>query len=252
MGKIFYLVAITGLLLLTIGTTAIVRRVNRRSSSTLRQSESNSSRVLILPSLQAHGGRSDRSWTRFFTQGTLTFNQYLSNQSLRFERKVRLASDGAVVRYDRATLDITESYLLDGNSLVRTVTQQGNQRQAKTMDGAEAARIKSLIAACSLLPLLKRLSDPGTTVMYIARTSKGDQFEVKTDKGTWYCYANANHLIERLDGGEVSIRYGDYRTVGGVTLPYYQEVWKGETLLYDIKFDSFDLNPVFVRGFFKT
>lgn len=253
MGKTFYLVAVTGLLLFTVGTTALVlRRVNRHSSSTLRQSESNSGRVLVLASLQAHGGRSDRSWTRFFAQGTLTFNRHLSNRLLQFERKFSLASDGPVVRYDRASVDTNESYLFDGNTLVRTITQTGGQRGVKTMDGAEAAGIKSLIAACGLLPFLKRLSDPGTKAVYIGRTKKGDQFEVKTDKGTWNFYSNSNHLIERLYGGEFSITYGDYRTVDGVTLPYYQEVWKGETFLYDIKFDSFDLNPVFVPGFFKS
>lgn len=119
------------------------------------------------------------------------------------------------------------------------------------MDDAEAGRIKSRIATCSLLPLLKRLSDPGTKVIFIGKTPKGDQFEAKTDKGTWYFYSNSNHLIERLDNGEFSITYGDFRTVGGVTLPYYQEVWKGETFLYNIKFDSFELNPVFDSGFFK-
>ena len=122
----------------------------------------------------------------------------------------------------------------------------------KTMEGADAAGIKSLIAGCGLLPFLKRLSDPGTKAVYLGRTAKGDHFEAKTDKGTWYFYANSNHLIERLDSGEFSIRYGDYRTVGGVTLPYYQEVWKGEIFLYDIKFDRFELNPVFVPGFFKS
>lgn len=253
MEKRFYLVAITGLLLFTVGTTAIVvRRVNRTGSSTLQQTESNSSRILVRASLQAHGGRRDRRWTRFFVRGTLTFNQQLSNGSLQIEREFRLASDGAVVRYARDYLNINESYLLDGTTLVRTITQTGNQKQVETIDGAEAGSIKSLIAACSLLPFLKRLADPRTKATYIARTSKGDQFEVKTDKGTWYFYSNSAHLIERLDGGEFSITYGDYRTVGDVTLPYYQKVRKGETFLYDIKFDSFDLNPVFVPGFFKS
>jgi hypothetical protein len=51
---------------------------------------------------------------------------------------------------------------------------------------------------------------------------------------------------------EINITYGDYRTVDGVTLPYYQKVQKGDRFLYDIKFEYFDLKRVFETGFFKS
>jgi hypothetical protein len=124
--------------------------------------------------------------------------------------------------------------------------------EVKALDGVEAASIKFQIATSGLLPILKRLSDRETKVSFLGATSKGDRFEVKTANGSWYFHSNVRHLIERVEIGEINITYSDYRTVDGLTLPYYQKVQKGDRFLYDIKFDSFELNRVFATGFFKN
>lgn len=247
-----YLVIFAGLLLMVVAIAATLKVVNRNSSPTLRQSEPTSSRSLISAVLKSHGGGSNRDWTRFSQKGTQTYYVRLSNESRQFERTLTLATDGPTVRYDRATLDINQRYVFDGKSLVRTTLQPGTQPEVRPMDGVEASSIKFQIATFGLLPVLKRLSNPGTKVFYVGATSKGDRFEVKTVNGSWYFYANSNHVIDRLEVGEIHITYGDYRKVAGLILPFKQYVSKGETFLYEIDFDTFVLNPVFESGYFRS
>jgi hypothetical protein len=99
---------------------------------------------------------------------------------------------------------------------------------------------------------LRPLLDPRTQVSYVGPTSKGNRFQVKTLNGSWYFYTNSNHLIERVEIDNINITYGDYRTVGGLKLPFYQQVRKADKLLYEIKFDTFEFNPVFAADFFKS
>lgn len=241
-----HLVMIIGVLLAVAGLAAVVRLVNRSNSTTNRQARPS---VSVFTLLQAHGGRGDREWTRFRQEGTLSYHIGASADSQhQVERKLSLSTDGPVVRYDRATLNINQSYLFYGNTLIRNTFQAGTQLDVKVVDGTEAASIRFQIATFGLLPILKRLSDPATQVVYVGATEKGDRFQVKTGGGSWYFYSNSNHLIDRLEVGEIIITYGDYRTVDGLTLPFYQNVRKGETLLYEIRFDTFELSPVFASG----
>jgi hypothetical protein len=247
------LVIIIGVLLVAAGLAAGVRLVNQRNSTTNRKAGTNSVQVSVINLLQAHGGRGDRDWARFREQATLSYHIEASAGLQRpFERKLNLSTDGPVVRYDRATLDINQNYFFDGNTLLRTTFQAGTQLDVDAVDGTEAASIKFQIATFGLLPILKRLADPATQVIDVGATEKGNRFQVKTGGGCWYFYSNSSHLIDRLEVGEINITYSDYRTVDGLTLPFYQNVKKGQTLLYELRFDSFDLSPVFASGFFKT
>lgn len=248
-----HLVIIIGVLAAVAGLAAVVRLVNRSNSATVRKAGTNSVQGSVFTLLQAHGGRGDRGWTRFRQQGTLSYHiEASAGPQSRFERKLNLSTDGPVVRYDRATLNINQSYLFDGNTLVRTTFQAGTQLDVKPVDGTEAASIRFQMATFGLLPILKRLADPATQVTDVGATEKGNRFQVKTAVGSWYFYSNSNHLIDRVEVGEINVTYGDYRTVNGLTLPFYQNVRKGETLLYEIKFDTFELSPMFASGFFKT
>lgn len=242
-----YLVLITGLVLMAVGVIAVQRLVHRSSSP---KSELHSGQVLTI--FVAHCGRSDRELKKFFQEGTLRYYPQPSTGSQSFERRLSLAIDGPLVRYDKATLETSQSYSFDGNTVVRTTLKKGTRLEVKALNGVEAASIKFQIATSGLLPILKRISDPDAKVIYVGATSKGDRFEVKTANGSWYFHSNVSHLIERVEIGEINITYGDYRTVEGVTLPYYQKVQKGDRFLYDIKFESFELNRVFETGFFKS
>jgi len=240
---------IIGVLLAVAGLAAVAGVISRSNSTANRQAKPNSVHVSVFTLLQAHGGGSDREWTRFRQEGTLSYYIGASaDPQRRFERKLYLSTDGPVVRYERATPNLNQSYLFDGNTLIRTTFQAGTQLDVKAVDGAEAASIKFQMATFGLLPILKRLSDPAAQVIYVGTTDKEDRFQVKTAGGSWYFYSNSNHLIDRLEVGEINITYGDYRTVDGLTLPFYQSVRKGETLLYELRFDTFELSPVFASG----
>lgn len=246
-----YIVIFTGLLLIAIGTAGVVK-LSKRNTAPAVQAESDPNRTLVLAILQAHSGGSDRDFSRFSQKGTQTYQVRLSNKTQEFDRKLSLATDGLVVRFDRSTPDLNQSYLLNGNSLVRTTLRQGTRPEAKPVDGVEAASIKFQIATCGLLPVLKRLSDPETKVFHVGATLKGNRFEVKTVNGSWYFYVNSNRLIERLEVGEVTVTFDDYRKVRGMILPFKQYVKKGELFLYEINFDTFVINPDFAADFFKS
>jgi hypothetical protein len=235
---------IIGLFLVTIAIAGAVKFGNRSASTPVQQPDASTIRVSVSTVVQTHAGGTVRDWTRFHLKGALKYHLNVSSDSQnQFERKLTLSGDGPILRYERVTFNTSQSYLFDGKTVVRTTSESGSQLEVKTLDGTEAASIRFQIATAGLLPILKRLSDPQTKVIYAGPTSKGDRFDVKTDNGSWSFYSNADHLIDRLEVGEISITYGDYRDLDGLTLPYYQIVAKGDTLLYDIKFDTFELNP---------
>lgn len=244
-------VVIGSLLLMGIGIAAAVRLVYRSNSTENQQAGPNPIGVFTV--LQAHSGHNHKEWLRFTEKGTLMYYMDTSAGSQRvFERRLRLSTDRSFVRYDKATLNRNQSFLFHEHTLVRTTFEAETQLEVRVLDGVEAASIKFQIATFGLLPILKRLSDPSTEVVYVDSTSKGNRFQVKTVSGSWYFYTNPNHLIDRLEVGDIDITYGDYRTVDGLNLPFYQRVKKADRLLYEIKFDTFDLNPVFAAGFFKS
>ena len=247
------LVVVSCVLLVGVGMTLVVRHVSRSKSPANPQVAHNSTSVSVLIVLQAHGRQNDKGWPRFYQKGTLTYHPDISAGSPSvFERKLKLSVDRSLVRYDKATLNRNQSYLLDGHTLVRTTFDAETQVETRVIDGVEASSIKFQMATFGLLPILGRLSELATQVDYVGATSNGNQFRVKTAGGSWYFYANSNNLIDQLEVNDVNITYGDYRTVEGLTLPFYQQVKKGDKLLYDIKLETFDLNPVFAVGFFKS
>jgi hypothetical protein len=246
-------VVISSVLFMGVGVTVAVRLVYRNISAAGRAAALNPISISIFTVLQAHNGGNDKEWPQFTQTGTLMYYTNISASSPHvFERKLRLSMGRSIVRYDKTTLNRNQSFLFNGHTLVRTTFDGDAQVETKVIDGVEAASIRFQIATFGLLPILRRLSEPSTQVVYVGATSKGNRFQVKTVGGSWYFYANSNHLIDRLEVNDINITYGDYRTVEGLTLPFYQQVKKGDKLLYDIKLETFDLNPVFAVGFFKS
>ena len=250
--KVLGIIVVGSLVLVLVAFAAT--RVAHRSASTAEQTAShNAVSVSVFSVLQAHGGTSVKELPRFALRGTLTYHPNLSDGSQRvFERKLTLSVDGSSVRYDKATLNRSQSYFFDGRTVIRTTFDATTKSDVKIIDGVEAASIRFQIATFGLLPILKRLSEPGVQVVYVGDTSKGNQFQVKTSSSCWYFYTNSDFLVERLEVSDVNVTYSNFRTVEGLTLPFCQEVRKGDKLLYEIKLDTFDLNPVFAADFFKS
>jgi hypothetical protein len=240
--------AFVSLLVVTVSLT-VALRLYRGNPTGNQPARSNDSALFTV--LQAHNGHSHQDWLRFTQQGTLMYYTEISAGSRQvWESRLTLSSDHSFVRYDKAILNRNQRIRFDGNTLVSSAFEAETQLEVKTLDGVEAASIKFQIATCGPLPVLKRLSDPRTQVVHDGETANGNRFQVNTVNGSWYFYTNPNHLIERLEIGDINITYEDYRAVDGLILPFFQRVKKGDRLLYEIKFDTFDLNPVFAAGFF--
>jgi hypothetical protein len=252
MRKKFLGLVLVSTLVLMIAAWFMAVKVAHRGISAEQKESPNAISVSVFTVLQAHNKGPVKEWPRFTEKGTLAYHMDFSADSQRvFDRKVTLSVDHSSVRYDKATLNHTQSYVFDGRTVTHTTFDEKTQVAVKIADGAESASIRFQMATFGLLPILKRLSEPDTQVVYLGTTSKGNQFQVNSISGSWYFYTDANFRIERLEVNDVNITYSDFRTVEGLTLPFCQEMKKGDKLLYEVKLDTFDLNPVFAADFFK-
>jgi hypothetical protein len=244
---------VAGSLLLVAIVIAVAARFVYPSNPTANQHAEANAIVSVFTVLQAHCGYNDKEWLRFTGEGTLMYNTDISaGLGDVFERRLRFSTDGSSVRYDKGSLNRSQSFLFNGHTLLKTTFEAGTKTEVRVLDSVEAASIRFQLATFGLLPVLKRLSNPSAQVVYIGPTSQGDRFQVKTASGSWYFYTDRNHLIDRLEIGNINITYADYRTVDGLNLPFHQSVTNGDRLLYEIKFDALDLNPVFAAGFFNS
>ena len=207
--------------------------------------------ISVFTVLEAHGGYNNKERSRFTQNATLTYYPH-SADSPRRERKLRLSVDHSIVRFEKTGLNKDQRFWYNGQILVRTTFHVGTRPEVKVLNVTEANKIKFQMATFGLAPVLKRLSDPSTQVVYVGATAKGNQFQVNTADGPWFFYTKPNHLIDRLEVRDITITYGDYRTVDGLNLPFYQQVRKGATLIYEIRFDTFDFNPCICRRFFQS
>jgi hypothetical protein len=245
-------IVISGLVFAGCSIAALVKFVRQYKTTANRQATATAG-VTVFTVLQAHGAHNDKVRSAFGQNATLT---YYSNTStgpqFLVERKLSFATDGSIIRFDKTTLNRTDSFLCDGKTTVRTTFDAGTQLGSKVLDHYEAAGIKFQVATFGLLPILKRLSNTSTQVVYLGVTSKGQRFEVKTAKGPWHFYVDSTNLIVRVEADDINITYSDYRTVYGLNLPAYQQVKKGNKLLYEIKFETPDFNPAFPPDLFKS
>jgi hypothetical protein len=209
--------------------------------------------ISVLTVLQAHGGYNAQARSRFTQTATLTYyEENPANPQLYRERKLNFSTDASFVRLEKTVLNNHQILLSNETNVVRITYQQGSRPKARLLSGEEAARARFQQATVGLLPILKRICDPQSTVDYIGETSKGNQFHVKNPRGFWDFYTNSNHLIDRVEVNGMTITYGDYRTVDGLNLPFYQQVRQGNKLLYEMKLDMVNFNPVFADGYFKS
>ena len=239
----FLVLAIGGVLIVGGGISWKLRLAYHRSSSTPSQVKTSDHVISLSLVLKAHGGQRER-WQRFRQQATmLYYKESVAGSPSLVERRLELSRYRSFVKYERAMGDWSQRFLFDGDSLIRTTFRSGKQLESKTLEDDEAKSIKSHIATFGLLPILRRIADPGMEVVYLGATSKGGQFQLKSATGSWYFYTGPDHLIYQLEGEGVTIVYSDYRLVDGLNLPFHQSVKRGDRKLYEIRFDMFDLNP---------
>jgi hypothetical protein len=234
-------------LVLTGSITVVVKVVNKSN----RQAPPNP--ISVFTVLQAHGGYNQQARSKFTQTATLTYyEESPANPQIYRERKLNLSTDGSFVRLEKTFFNNHQILLSNETNVVRITYQQGSRQVATLLSGDEDARARFQLATVGLLPILKRICDPQSTVDYIGGTANGNQFHVKNPRGSWDFYTNSNHLIERVEVNGITITYADYRTVDGLNLPFYQQVRDGNKLLWEIRLDRVDFNPVFADGYFKS
>lgn len=247
------LIVISGLIFASGSIAALVKLVRETKATENRQVVTKPADVSLSTVLQAHGVTKDKPRSAFTQNATLTYyDDTPTGLKVVMVIKLKLSTDGPSTRLDKTASNKTWSFLFDGRTVVQTTSEAGTQLGTRILDHVAAAHIQFQLDSCGLLPVLKHLSNPSTQVVYAGATSKGKQFQLKTASGPRYFYVNSNNLIDRFERDDITITYGDYRTVDGLNLPYHQEVKKGDKLLYDIKFDAVDFNPVFPPDFFKS
>ena len=247
------LIVISGLIFAGISIAALVKLVRQKKATANQQTVTKSPGVSVSTVLHAHGLDQNKVRWSFRQNATLAYYEDTpTGPQLVVERKLAFSTDGSLIRFDKTTLKRTQSFLFNGQTIVQTISEEGTQLGATVLNDFDAARIKFQIASFGLLPVLKRLSNPSTQVVYLRATSNGAQFLIKTARGPRYLYVDSKNLIYQFEVDDFTITYGDYRTVDGMNLPFYQQVKKGDKLIYDIKFDAVDFNPVFASAFFKS
>jgi hypothetical protein len=172
-----------------------------------------------------------------------------------FERHVSVVMAGEA--YRRHTSDpsrLREQFdLFDGSAIHHAAVEQGRLVEAAdSMTDSESEGVEFGVKTLGLVPILRQLSDPTTEAVYLGSAAYGqDKFEVKTSGDRWTIFTNREHLICRLEAGNRTIEYADYRSVDGIRLPFIQRLSIGGRLLQEIVFTRIDLNPALPAGCFS-
>jgi hypothetical protein len=166
---------------------------------------------------------------------------------------VSVSSDGIAFR--RRKVDPQELRvqldLFDGRAAYHTLAERGRQVEVNQMDDLQLRALEFSTRTFGLIPILQQLLDPATKAVYLGRSRGQDKFKVKSPTGGWILYSDQGHIIRSVEIGHKSIEYADYRSVGGVRLPFIQRFSTGGHLNYELVFTRIDLTPDFPDNHFS-
>jgi hypothetical protein len=197
--------------------------------------------------LRAHSFPQDRSFLTTVVSEALVLQVYEGSSDGKlhnfFVRRESLVVRGESFRHDILALDgqARESYVSDG---------RGNRwirgPRGRVEDGVAESQfriVENRIRQFGLPPILLQLADPRTETTYLGRTASGDdKFEVTTSSGTWTLFSDESQLIRRLDVGNRTILFSDFRLVDGAMLPFNERVLIGGKPFYELSFNKIVLN----------
>jgi hypothetical protein len=178
-----------------------------------------------------------------------------SNSPGFFERKIKVSIGvGGFKRHKTDVLGLREEFdLFDGRNAHQSVVETG--KKAKEVDQMSDSRFRAVafgVNTFGLVPILNQLSAQRAEVNYLGRTARGeDMFELRMATGSWTLYTDQQHMIRKLERGNRTIKYADYRSVDGVRLPFIQRVYIEGRLAYELVFKRIDLNQTFPAGYFS-
>jgi hypothetical protein len=175
-----------------------------------------------------------------------------------FERRLLVeVADGKFRRQTADPLGLrTQTELFDGQTGFYLVSGAGEQEgvtpQTLRMSGDRLRAVKFSVETYGLLPLLQRCADPTAEVISQETTpARLSKFRVRTSAGEWNVYADESRLIRKIEIGDKTLRFADYRSAGGLQLPFIERLSVGQQLVYEMVLSTIELNPTFPAGYFK-
>jgi hypothetical protein len=212
---------------------------------------------LFQEALNAHGGREAiNSITAFRVQGVRLTSTLPPGF---FERRLRVeVADRKFRRQITDPLGLrTHTELFDGQMGFYVVSnareqQEGITPQTLRMSEDRLRAVKFSVETYGLLPLLQRCADPTAEVISQETTlARLIKFRVRTSAGEWNVYADESRLIRKIEIGDKTLQFADYRSAGGLRLPFIERLSVGQQLVYEMVFSTIELNPTFPADYFK-
>lgn len=226
-------------------------------ASSARTSDHSAPAAAIAQVLEAHNAWEADALSSFNAEAVrLTFynDSRVSKLPDFFERKISVSSNGNAfrrIKSDPMGLTI-QLDLFDGQTAYQAAIEKGSTvTDAHQVSDSQFEGVRFSIRTFGLVPILKQLSDPATEVVYLgASARRQDKFEVKTAAGRYILYTDHQHLIRKVEIGDKTILFADYRSVEGIQLPFIEKFFIGENTVYEIFFTHIDLNPEFPEDYF--
>jgi hypothetical protein len=206
--------------------------------------------------LGAHGGREAITWTTAFRVHGVRLTCTLPPGF--FERRLLVeVADGKFRRQTTDPLGLrTQNELFDGQTGFYVVSgsrqQEGVTPQILRMSEDRLRAVKFSVETYGLLPLLQRCADPAAEVIFQETTpARLSKFRVRTSAGEWNVYADESRLIRKIEIGDKTLQFADYRSASGLQLPFIERLSVGQQLVYEMVLSTIELNPTFPADYFK-
>lgn len=208
--------------------------------------------------LRAHGGReviaAISGYNICFTRLTYT------SPTEYFERQVYIAVQGA--RFKRKTSDpigLRSRYeALDDSGNFQSMISSKDRNGVTTdrplhADSDRLHAVQASIGVCSFPAFLQKLSQNAAGVHSLEESPQMlDKLKIITPGGEYLIFADQSHLIRRVEFGDLAFQFADYRSTGGLILPYVQRVSLNNRLVYEMYFSEIIVSPDFPPDYFKS
>ncbi len=174
------------------------------------------------------------------------------------ERRLRVEVAGG--KFKRRGVDPlglrTQIELFDGQAGYSLISSSRDGQETRSpllpMDGNRLRAVKFGVETCGLLTLLQRCADPRAEVVsHEAVSARLSKFRIRTSAGEWNVYTDESHLIRQVEIGDKSLQFADYRSAGGLRLPFFERVSVGQRLVHELVFTAIELNPAWPADHFR-
>lgn len=176
-----------------------------------------------------------------------------------FERRLRIeTADGKFRRRIVDPLGLrTQFELFDGQAGFFLVSGSRNgQEPPPALNAMSEGRLRSVkfsVETRGLLPLLQQFAVPGAEVISQEVVSpRLNRFRIRTSAGLWNVYTDDSHLIRKVEMGDKALQFADYRSVGGLRLPFIERLSFNQRLVQEMVFTTIELNPVWPADHFTA